>query len=183
MSKSVQHLSIIKVEDEYGTKQEDFDNACETFAVNPRIDICASEANHVLKIFISKEQDVFKQFPEGVPEDFYMNPPYSEVKKFMKFAYESHVKNNVTALILTYAKTDTKFWHEYVEGKAEVHFIKGRLNFNDEHGNAKMIFDKKANKWRKGASPYPSVWLIYRSTKDYDKKVSDVLNKLEQVEQ
>lgn len=160
------HLKNIKVEDEYGTRQEDFDNACETFAINPRVDICASDANHVLPIYVTKELDCFEKFKDGVPTHFFMNPPYSQVKKFMQFAYESHVKHNVDALILTYAKTDTRFWHEYVEGKAETHFIKGRLNFNDETGKQKMIFDKKSNKYRKGASPYPSVWIIYRSKKN-----------------
>jgi len=172
-SKSVQHLSIIKIDDEYGTPKDAFAKACEEFNLKIDKDICASEANHVCNDYITKEQNCFDC--GGISENFYMNPPYSEIKKFMKFAYEQHIKYNVDVLILTYAKTDTKFWHEYVEGKAEVHFIKGRLNFFDEKGNVKKIYDKKAGKWRKGASPYPSVWIIYR-------KKNDALENLEQAE-
>jgi len=68
----------------------------------------------------------------------------------MKKAYESHIKHNVTGLILVYAKTDTRWWHEFVENKAEVHFIKGRVKF---------YLDGQISK---NSAPYPSCWIIYR---------------------
>ena len=51
-------------------------------------------------------------------------------------------------------KTDTLWWHSYVEGIAEVHFQKGRIKFLDENGDL-----------TKQSAPYPSVWIIYRGQK------------------
>ena len=82
-----------------------------------------------------------------------MNPPYSEIGKFMRFAREQHEKHNVDVLILAYAKVDTKWWHDYVEGRSEIHNIKGRIRFNCKHGYPKD-----------NVAPYPSCWIIWRKT-------------------
>lgn len=42
-----------------------------------------------------------------------MNPPYSEINLWMKKAWLQHKKYNVNALILVFAKTSTKWWHEF----------------------------------------------------------------------
>lgn len=44
------------------------------------------------------------------------------------------------------ARTDTRWFHEYVYGKAEIRFVRGRLKY----GNAK---------WN---APFPSMIVIYR---------------------
>ncbi|MEO9276947.1 MAG: DNA N-6-adenine-methyltransferase [Nitrososphaera sp.] len=148
MSKSVQHLQNIKVQDEYGTPTEIFEQACRDFHVQPRLDVCATEKNTKCPLFYTKYNDALS---EDWQYDFFMNPPYSRVAEFIKYAYEQHKKCNVNALILTYAKTDTVWWHEYIEGKAEIHFIQGRLKFLDQNGTI-----------TKNSAPYPSVWIIYR---------------------
>lgn len=146
--KSVQHLSIISVRDEYGTPKTLFLLACFDYTINPKLDVCATNINKKCERYFTKEIDALKQ---DWDQDFFMNPPYSQVSEFMRYAYKQHKKHNVNALILTYAKTDTKFWHNYVEGIAEVHFIKGRIKFLDEFGNL-----------TKNTAPYPSVWIIFR---------------------
>ena len=45
------------------------------------------------------------------------------------------------------SRTDTKWFHEYVLGKAEIRFVKGRLKFGDS----------------KESAPFPSMVVIYRS--------------------
>ena len=40
-------------------------------------------------------------------------------------------------MFLTFANTDTKWFHEYCYNKAELRFIKGRLKFLDETGKEK----------------------------------------------
>lgn len=162
MSKSLQHLSILNIQDEYGTPQKVFDNACKEYKIKPKIDICASKINHVLKNYYTIKDNCFTK---EIKKDFFMNPEYSQVANFMAFAFAQHRHNNVSALILTYAKTDTKWWHDYVEPFAEVHFVKGRIQFNDEKGKPKMIWDKKYSRWIKGPAPYPSVWIIFRKKK------------------
>ncbi len=147
-SKSLNHLKQININDEYGTPYGLFRMACEEYNVRPRIDICGSKANYVTNEYCDEETNCFtKEFNV----DFFMNPPYSKVSEFMKFAYDQHKSHNVDVLILVYAKTDTKWWHEYVEGQAEIHFVKGRIKFNDDTG-----------KPTKHSAPYPSVWIIYR---------------------
>ena len=44
------------------------------------------------------------------------------------------------------ARTDTKAFHEYIYGKAEIRFVRGRLRF----GNSKMN------------APFPSMIVIYK---------------------
>ncbi len=51
------------------------------------------------------------------------------------------------------ARTDTKWFHEYVLHKAEIRFIKGRLKFGDGNNSA----------------PFPSMVVIYRTQmKEYE---------------
>ena len=146
--RAVNHLGIINIQDEYGTPSKLFEQACIDFNIHPTLDICGSEKNHVLENYCDQELDCMtKEFNE----DFFMNPPYSKVKEFMEFAYSQHLSHNVSCMILIFSKTDTKWWHQYVEGIAEVHFIKGRVKFNDHNGIP-----------TKNSSPYPSCWIIYR---------------------
>ena len=130
-NKALEHLQSIKIRDEYGTPKKLFEIACNEHDIHPTIDICASDANHVLDNYITKKDDCFKQI---ITEPFFMNPPYSKVSEFMKFAYDLHVKRNLDALILVYAKTGVGWWHDHVVGKAEIHYVKGRIKFLDENG-------------------------------------------------
>ena len=81
----------------------------------------------------------------------------------MKKAYEEHITHNIELMILCYAKTETAWWHNYVQNKAEVHFIKGRMKFLCRHGYPK-----------KGSAPYPSVWVIYRPKQHITMKVQSM---------
>lgn len=147
-AKSVQHLQNISIQDEYGTPISLLRSAMFQFDVLPFLDVCTTDVHAKFQnYFTIKDDALTKEWNY----DFFMNPPYSKVKEFVKYAHEQHKKHNVTALILTYAKTDTKWWHEFVEGKAEVHFIKGRVKFYDSQGIL-----------TKNSAPYPSVWIIFR---------------------
>ena len=148
MKKAVQHLQTIGRNDEYGTPHDLFDKACKDYDIYPEVDICASKENHVLKLYFPKDFDCFKY---RIEVDFFMNPPISEIAKFMKFAREQHEKYNVNVMILAYAKVDTRWWHDYVEGRSEIHNIKGRIRFNCKHGYPKD-----------NVAPYPSSWIIWR---------------------
>lgn len=151
MTRALQHLGIISVQDEYGTPYNVLGRAIKDFGIWPLLDVCSNQTNKKCLIFYSKERDALLHEWDL---DFFMNPPYSKVKQFMKYAYEQHKKHNVNALILTFAKTDTKWWHQYVEKKAEVHFIQGRIRFLNGSGHL-----------TKHPAPYPSVWIIYRKEK------------------
>ena len=77
----------------------------------------------------------------------------------MKKAYYQNIKHGVEGMILIYAKTDTKFWHSFIEGKAEVHFIKGRIKF------------LKNGIKTKNSAPYGSCIVIYRLQRKKELKV------------
>lgn len=52
-------------------------------------------------------------------------------------------------LLLIPARTDTAYFHDYIYGKAEIRFLRGRLHFEDEDGN------------RFPPAPFPSMVVVY----------------------
>lgn len=150
--KAVQHLHSITINDEWGTESEIYFYGLNISKITPKLDVCATDDNAVLDNYFTKKQNGLLQ---EWNQDFFMNPPYSEITLWMEKAYNEHKKHNVNGLILVYAKTDTKWWHKYVEGIAEVHFIKGRLKFVTPEGELS-----------KNSAPYPSCWIIYRRKED-----------------
>ena len=151
MSKAVKHLAIIKVNDDYGTPLSLFTEACEKYHCTPVVDYFASDTNHVCDKYYTQEQNAFTK---SFKENGFINPPYSRklMPRVMKKAWEEHLEHNIELMILAYSKTDTRWWWNYVENKAEVHFIKGRIKFLDGNGNP-----------TKKPAPYPSCWIIYRA--------------------
>ena len=55
----------------------------------------------------------------------------------------------MTSAIVTAARTDTTYFHDYIYGKAEIRFVRGRLRFTDDEGNAS------------DPAPFPSMVVIY----------------------
>lgn len=80
----------------------------------------------------------------------FVNPPYSKVALWIKKAHEEWKKGK-TIVMLINAITDTKAFHEYIYGQAEVRFIKGRVCFIDP-----------ANPTKKQPSPKPSMLVIFK---------------------
>lgn len=69
-----------------------------------------------------------------------MNPPYGRViGDWVKKLSE----NKGVALLP--ARTDTKWFHDYIYGKAEIRFLKGRVKFGDG----------------KNSAPFPSMIVIF----------------------
>ena len=51
-----------------------------------------------------------------------------------------------TVVMLLPARTDTKWFHDYIYGKAEIRFVRGRLKFGKS----------------KNSAPFPSMIVIFR---------------------
>lgn len=64
----------------------------------------------------------------------WLNPPYSDPLPWVKKAYEESL-NGTTVVCLLPADTSTKWFHDWVFGKAEVRFVKGRIAFDCPGGN------------------------------------------------
>jgi site-specific DNA-methyltransferase (adenine-specific) len=154
MSKAVQHLQGITTQDEYGTPRWLYDMMQLKAGFTPLLDTCSNIFNPKCTKFYTINDNALSK-PWDV--DFFMNPPYSKVRQFVKYGYEQHLKHNVNGLVLTYAKTDTKWFHGQVYEKAEIHFIEGRLRFMDYHGNPTPH-----------PAPYPSMWFVWRKKPDLE---------------
>ena len=74
----------------------------------------------------------------------YVNPPYSKPLPWCKKAYEESLHGK-TVVGLLRGDTSTKWFHEWVLDKAELRFIRGRLNFGG-----------------KGPAPFASIIAVWR---------------------
>lgn len=84
----------------------------------------------------------------------FCNPPYGrQIYDWVRKGYEESRKPGTLVVMLIPARTDTSYFHDYIfHGKAdEVRFLRGRLKFTDEDGNAK------------DAAPFPSAVIVWRS--------------------
>lgn len=84
----------------------------------------------------------------------FCNPPYGrQIYDWVRKGYEESQKPGTLVVMLIPARTDTSYFHDYIfHGKAdEVRFLRGRLKFTDEDGNAK------------DAAPFPSAVIVWRS--------------------
>jgi len=79
----------------------------------------------------------------------YVNPPYSNLKLWIKKSYEEWNKGN-TVVMLIPARTDTIAFHKYIFGSAEVRFVKGRIKFEKPDGIKPQ------------PAPFPSCLIIWR---------------------
>jgi len=133
-SKAVKHLQIINDNDEYGTPESIYKMGVSLAGFKPDIDVCASEFNHKCEYYFTINDDFLELNDNRFISNNFGNFPYANQYQCMKKAWELYQKYNGNWLILAYSKTDTKWWHQFVEGKAEVHFIEGRVKFLDKHG-------------------------------------------------
>ena len=92
------------------------------------LDPASTDKNAVCEKHYTEREDGLKQSWKG--ETVFCNPPYGrEIPKWVaKAARET--ENGVTTVMLIPARTDTKAFHEYIYGKAEIRFLRGRLQFS-----------------------------------------------------
>ena len=172
MTKAQTHQVIVNENNLWETPPFQLEQAMIKYDVNPSLDVCATPQNTKFEKYFTPEDNALNKEWD---EDFFMNPPYSEINSWMQKAYEQHLKYNVTGLVLVFAKTSVRWWHEYVEGKGEVHFQKGRIKFllNGVEPRyctrCKIRFAKEIShcenchrKIGKSSPTYDSAWIIFR---------------------
>lgn len=131
------------VTDEWATPQEFFDELNEEFHFT--LDQAANEENHKCETFFTKEQNGLTCQWGG--HTVFCNPPYGrEIGKWVQKAWEEHKTSGNTVVMLLPARTDTRWFHEFIYGKAEIRFVRGRLKF----GNAT------------NSAPFPSMVVVWR---------------------
>lgn len=131
--------------DQWETPQDLFDELNNEFGFT--LDPCADDNNHKCKKYFTKEIDGLSQCWKG--ESVFCNPPYGRgVGSWVRKCYLHGKVENGIAVMLIPARTDTRWFHEYIYNKknVEVRFLKGRLKFGES----------------KNYAPFPSMVVIFR---------------------
>lgn len=131
--------------DQWETPQDFYDELNAEFGFT--LDPCADENSHKCEKYYTKEEDGLSQCWDG--ERVFCNPPYGrEIGSWVRKCYLHGTSGNGIAVMLIPARTDTKWFHEYIYGKknVEVRFLKGRLKFGGS----------------KNSAPFPSMVVIFR---------------------
>ena len=129
--------------DQWATPQDFFDKLNEEFKFT--LDPCADALNHKCEKYFTKEQNGLHQNWEG--ETVFCNPPYGrETGIWVKKCHDEAQKENTVCVMLIPARTDTRWFHEFIYDQAEIRFVKGRLKFGDG----------------KNSAPFPSMVVIFR---------------------
>ncbi len=130
-------------EEKWATPQDFFDKLNEEFYFT--LDAAASPDNAKCAKYFTEEQDGLAQSWGG--HTVWCNPPYCrKTGAWVKKAYEEHQRTGCTVVMLLPSRTDVRWFHDYILGKAEIRFVKGRLKFDGS----------------KNSAPFPSIVVIYR---------------------
>lgn len=134
--------------DEWATPAEIFDPLNAEFGFD--LDVCATSENAKCARYFTREQEGRRQQWTGV---IWCNPPYGrEISGWMWKAWAASL-DGATVVCLVPARTDTRWWHDYViGGRAEVRFLPGRIKFEGRDGSG----------GRQGRAPFPSAVVIFR---------------------
>jgi len=128
------------------------------------LDAAATPENAKISIYYTKE-DSSLELPwynaaQGI-RTIWVNPPYGkEVKYWVEKAYTESQKGAVVVMLLP-ARTDTGWFHDYILGKAEIRYLRGRLIF-EEDGEPIKCLNQKTGKMQVCGAPFPSIIVIFR---------------------
>jgi site-specific DNA-methyltransferase (adenine-specific) len=142
MDKTTIDLMFSSKTDLWATPQDFYDRLHAEFDFE--LDPCSNDENH-------KCWKYFTEADDGLAQDWskyrtFMNPPYGKpMPDWIKKAYEESQKGT-TVVALIPARTDTRYWHDYVMKASEIRLVKGRLKFGDGSNSA----------------PFPSAVIVFK---------------------
>lgn len=104
--------------EEWSTPQDFFDKLNDEFHFT--VDVCSTHENAKCEKHYTKDDDGLSQDWTG--ETVWCNPPYGrQMQKWIRKCAE-HGNKGGLAVMLIPARTDTKAFHEFIYGKAEIRF-------------------------------------------------------------
>ena len=122
------------------------------------LDAAATEQSAKCDKYFTPETDGLKQSWSAGGAVF-CNPPYGRnLGAWVQKAYQES-KHGTTIVLLIPARTDTSYFHDFIYGKAEIRFLRGRLTFTDEKGNPQTD-----GKGRAMPAPFPSMLVVYNGS-------------------
>lgn len=107
------------------------------------LDPCSTDSNHKCDKYFTKEINGLSKNWGG--RRVFCNPPYSNISEWVEKAYRESQQDHTLIVLLIPARTDTRYFHDYIYQRSEIRFIKGRLKFSG-----------------KGSAPFPSMIVIFR---------------------
>ncbi|QHJ77211.1 MAG: hypothetical protein [Bacteriophage sp.] len=114
------------------------------------LDPASSDKNAKTVKHFTIEDDGLKRSWKG--ETVFVNPPYGrKISEWVRKAFEEHFLNGVKVVMLLPARTDTKWFHDYIYKlkDVEILFLEGRVKFE--------IDGKSLN-----SAPFPSMVVVYK---------------------
>lgn len=134
--------------DDWETPQDFFNRLDAVFGF--QLDASASAYNAKCATYFDRNQDGLAQdwHPYG---RVWLNPPYGRgIGTWMRKAYEESLKGCIVVCLVA-SRTDTQWWHDWVNGKADVTFVRRRLKFR----NPRVCPDGAGN------TVFPSALVVY----------------------
>jgi len=132
--------------DLWSTPNDLFEKYNDIFNFNT--DVCAISDNAKCQHFFSPEQNGLIQDWRG---SCWMNPPYGRtIGKWIEKASTEQRNNGTTVVCLLPARTDTRWFHEFIYNKPNVtiELLRGRIKFGGH----------------KNCAPFPSMIVIFQTT-------------------
>nr|UVX39255.1 MAG: DNA N-6-adenine-methyltransferase [Bacteriophage sp.] len=113
------------------------------------LDAASSETNHKCPEYYTAENSAFDH--EWGGHTVFCNPPYGRAIAdwVRKCSMEASRKNTIVVMLIP-ARTDTKWFHDYILNRAEIRFLKGRLRFETDGVPG-------------GTAPFPSMVVVMRT--------------------
>jgi phage N-6-adenine-methyltransferase len=109
------------------------------------LDAAASRENALCENYLTEADDALSVEWSGT---VWCNPPYGRgIADWVRKGYES-AQSGATVVMLIPARTDTRYWHDFVMWAAEVRLIRGRLVFGTGEARAN--------------APFPSAVVVFR---------------------
>ena len=141
--------------DEWETPKDLFNRLNDEFSFT--LDPACREYNAMCENYFTVKDD-------GLSKDWhgyivFVNPPYGRsIGKWVEKCYRESLKG-VKVVMLIPARTDTKWFHNYILDKAEIRFIKGRLKFI----NRTLPSWREDGNFKVSSAPFPTMLVIYNS--------------------
>jgi site-specific DNA-methyltransferase (adenine-specific) len=117
---------------EWATPQAFFDrlNRVFQFTLDPA---CTRENAKCARYYTQEDNGLAHSW---LGERVFLNPPYSrEIAQWVAKARQEAEQGALVVGLLP-ARTDTRWWHEHVQGHAEIRFLAGRLKFGNSESSA-----------------------------------------------
>ena len=113
------------------------------------LDPCSTDANAKCGKHYTAEDDGLSKSWGG--ERVFCNPPYGhEIAKWVRKAHDSVKEDGTIVVMLLPARTDTRWFHDYIANRSEVRLLRGRIKF--EIGGVPMQ-----------SAPFPSMVVVFRA--------------------